>query len=742
MKQLLYALALLGLLADPAAAQAPCPPPSQSTPNFSAGGNLFGRTAPQWNTYFAAKVDANNGTLCNVTFTGTLHLTGAQVTSALGYVPLDPGKNLSELSNSAAARTALGLGTLATQNAAAVAIIGGTITGLPNPVNAADAANKAYVDLTAVSLVPQQSVQWTTNAVLPNSPTYANGTAGVGATLTANANNIALVVDVNTVALNDRVLVKNQATGFQNGAYFLSQLADASHPWILTRVTDWDTAAEMKTDSYFFTAPNSGGVNGTTSWFLQTAQPIVPGTTALVFNQFSQSQQYQAGTGISLVANVFSLAATTGSGASVLATNPTFTAALTALGQGSLLGTNVGNRTSPTTSNTNLLLYNLSGSNWAGIGVDAGGNVYHVTGTSSPATRLTILATGQVGINNTSPGSTLTVGGNVDATSGAAYLLAGVTAHSRQTNYHVLTDYDANQALFLGGGADHTNYYRNSNHNWATIGGATALMQLSSSVLNVSVGSVTMPSAALAVGTSSVGCTCNITFGSTSTGLQGNAGAMNLRVSGNSALSLTTTSVVTNTAFGVGVVPSGISMAVDNPGSGFVGGPDALNILTSSITRMNITGSWIVSQVNFGVGLIPSHQIQLLSNDGFKPGGGSWGDSSDARLKTNLVYGFDALDQLRRVRPALYDWRNPGTNRPAPGEVGRPSAGGFVAQDLREVFPDFVSSAPCAGEDCRLTGNDAVLGVDLPFKFDAYLVRAIQQLDDRLLAVERRGRPR
>lgn len=49
--------------------------PQQSTPAFTAGGNVFGRTASQWNQYFAAKPDANNGILCNPKIRGTLSVT-------------------------------------------------------------------------------------------------------------------------------------------------------------------------------------------------------------------------------------------------------------------------------------------------------------------------------------------------------------------------------------------------------------------------------------------------------------------------------------------------------------------------------------------------------------------------------------------------------------------------------------------------------------------------------------------
>lgn len=44
-----------------------CP---NTSPGFTAGGNIFGRTKDQWNQYFAAKVDAVNGVLCNPTIVG------------------------------------------------------------------------------------------------------------------------------------------------------------------------------------------------------------------------------------------------------------------------------------------------------------------------------------------------------------------------------------------------------------------------------------------------------------------------------------------------------------------------------------------------------------------------------------------------------------------------------------------------------------------------------------------------
>ncbi len=57
-------VASLGLASGTHAATCPV---QQSTPGFTAGGNVLGRIAAQWNSYWASKADANNGVLCNPT---------------------------------------------------------------------------------------------------------------------------------------------------------------------------------------------------------------------------------------------------------------------------------------------------------------------------------------------------------------------------------------------------------------------------------------------------------------------------------------------------------------------------------------------------------------------------------------------------------------------------------------------------------------------------------------------------
>jgi hypothetical protein len=190
-----------------------------------------------------------------------------------------------------------------------VTLTSGTITTAPTSSN--DIANKSYVDSIATNVNFHTACSYATAAVLPAN-TYNNGTGGVGATLTANANG-ALVVDSYTFVspgdLNKRVLVKDEAAGANNGVYTVTQVGDASNPYILTRATDYDTSGTGvdQIDQGDMMLVLFGTVNANTSWVQQTPLPITVGTTALVFIEFAAVQTYTAGTGLSLITNQFSI---------------------------------------------------------------------------------------------------------------------------------------------------------------------------------------------------------------------------------------------------------------------------------------------------------------------------------------------------------------------------------------------------------------------------------------------------
>lgn len=89
----------------------------------------------------------------------------------------------------------------------------------------------------------------TTVASITNATTFvmsaaATATASTVAT-TFTQTIAALAVDGVTLALNDRVLVKNQTSAAQNGIYYLSTLGSTTVPWVLTRVAGGDTSADI-----------------------------------------------------------------------------------------------------------------------------------------------------------------------------------------------------------------------------------------------------------------------------------------------------------------------------------------------------------------------------------------------------------------------------------------------------------------------------------------------------------------
>jgi hypothetical protein len=233
-----------------------------------------------------------------------------------------------------------GLGTMSTQDASAVAITGGTINatsvGATTPSTGAftsvamttgtittapttgnDIVNKTYADAIASGINFHQSCRLATTTALAAN-TYNNGSSGVGATLTANANG-ALSIDGVAVAATIRVLIKNEVTQANNGVYTVTQTGSAGAPYILTRATDFDSAGTGvdQIDAGDFFLITAGSTLANTSWVQQTPLPIIVGTTALVFQQFGAPLTYSAGTGLNespaYTFNIANTAVTSGS---------------------------------------------------------------------------------------------------------------------------------------------------------------------------------------------------------------------------------------------------------------------------------------------------------------------------------------------------------------------------------------------------------------------------------------------
>lgn len=139
----------------------------------------------------------------------------------------------------------------------------------------------SYVATAIAALNPAVSVEAATTGVLSNTPTYNNGTAGVGATLTAGSFGV-LTVDGYTPLINEPILVKNQASTFQNGVYTLTTVGTGSVAYVLTRRTDYNTPTNI---NYTGTIPViNGSTNGNTGWNLNVQVANI-GTDPITYTQ-------------------------------------------------------------------------------------------------------------------------------------------------------------------------------------------------------------------------------------------------------------------------------------------------------------------------------------------------------------------------------------------------------------------------------------------------------------------------
>ena len=135
-------------------------------------------------------------------------------------------------------------------------------------------------------------VRVATVAILPNTPTYNNGTDGVGATLTGSTNGTLNPQDGITLILTDRVLVKDQANEIQNGVYNVSDLGSVGTPYILTRTTDSDETEEFEDQ---IVIPTEG--TQVSQIFGQTQEDPTLGTSDIIYTTITADYVTQSITG-------------------------------------------------------------------------------------------------------------------------------------------------------------------------------------------------------------------------------------------------------------------------------------------------------------------------------------------------------------------------------------------------------------------------------------------------------------
>ena len=242
------------------------------------------------------------------------------------------------------------------------------ITSVAEPTQSTDAATKNYVDAVKTGLDVKDSVRVTTTANL--TATYANGTSGVGATLTNSGTQAALTIDSIVLTVGDRVLVKDQTTALQNGFYKVTTVGTVSTNWVLTRTVDADENTEITPGAFTFV--EEGTVGNDNGYVCTNTGAITIGTTAITFVQFSGAGQITAGDGLTKNGNTLDVVGTANrisisADAVDISTNYVGQTSITTLGtiatgtwQGSVIGPTYGGTGVNNGSNTLTLAGNVS----------------------------------------------------------------------------------------------------------------------------------------------------------------------------------------------------------------------------------------------------------------------------------------------------------------------------------------------------------------------------------------------
>lgn len=141
--------------------------------------------------------------------------------------------------------------------------------------------HNATIDFSRLAIAP---CNYATAAALAAN-TYANGTSGVGATITFNATGTQSL-DGTDIKLDSIYLIKDEATASHNGVYKCTTAPAVGVAGVLTRVTYYDQSAEILTGTTTFILPgNPGATNANKTFTMNSPGTITVGTTDITWTQ-------------------------------------------------------------------------------------------------------------------------------------------------------------------------------------------------------------------------------------------------------------------------------------------------------------------------------------------------------------------------------------------------------------------------------------------------------------------------
>jgi hypothetical protein len=158
-------------------------------------------------------------------------------------------------------------------------------------------------------------------------------------------------------------------------------------------------------------------------------------------------------------------------------------------------------------------------------------------------------------------------------------------------------------------------------------------------------------------------------------------------------------------------------------------------VRVKTITGHKKKTCFAISEETGNVGVATNNPKHTLEVNGAaaKPGGGSWSDSSDERLKKNIasIDSAEALKKLVSLTGVHYEWKKP-------EEHSEGVKAGILAQDLEKVFPEWVGEIDASPEEREFVPEGKVKTVSFPHDYNAYLIEAIKELKKEIEELKER----
>jgi hypothetical protein len=237
--------------------------------------------------YFASRSGANASGLWPISIDGN----AATVTNGITYTGTPTAGYIPKFTDSDTIENGYQISTnLGTNNSASF-------------IPRADAV-KNYVDSVKQGLDIKDSVKVATTIHLADT-NYNTAGGGIGA-ISSNVPVALPNIDGVSLALEDRILIKNQNDPKQNGIYTVKNLGGPS-PWRLERSVDADS--NIKINPGMFTFVERGAVNADTGWVLTGDVIILDDIQSgiISFSQFSSAGQIYDGSGLYKQANTINV---------------------------------------------------------------------------------------------------------------------------------------------------------------------------------------------------------------------------------------------------------------------------------------------------------------------------------------------------------------------------------------------------------------------------------------------------